>query len=92
MGLNPPERLISPKVTKFRVKLVAGRAEIKASARQPMEVLNIRGLNFRSPGDPVAVVAVNYGLNWGVPDPFWRFDYRKSKRRFKGATKKLKIR
>lgn len=66
-------------------------ADIEASALLPMRNLNICGRDFRVPGDPEAVLAVNYGLNWRVPDPFWRFDYRKSKRRFKGATKKLKI-
>lgn len=66
-------------------------ADVRASSLIPMGVLSIRGHDFRVPADPEAVLSVNYGINWRVPDPFWRFDYRKSKRRFKGVLKKLKI-
>ena len=33
-------------------------------------------------------LSVGYGPNWRVPDPFWRYDCRKSKRRFRQVLKK----
>ena len=65
-------------------------ADVDADALVPMGRLEIRGRAFAAPADPDAVLSVNYGENWRVPDPFWRFDYRKSKKRFGGILKKLK--
>jgi hypothetical protein len=55
-----------------------------------MGSITIRGRDFPIPADPNGVLSVNYGPNWRVPDPFWRFDYKKSKRRFGKMLKKLK--
>ena len=65
-------------------------ADIGEDALLPMAQLNVRGRDFPIPADPDAVLSVNYGPNWRVPDPFWRFDYRKSKHRFRQVLKKLK--
>ncbi len=65
-------------------------ADVSADAMLPMGTLEIRGREFAAPADPNAVLAVNYGDNWRVPDPYWRFDYRKSKKRFGAMLKKLK--
>jgi len=65
-------------------------ADISADALMPMGNLTVRGRDFPIPADPDAVLSVNYGDNWRVPDPFWRFDYKKSKRRFGKMLKKLK--
>ncbi len=66
-------------------------ADVKQTALSPLKTLTIRGQDFLIPADPDAILAVNYGPNWRVPDPFWRFDYAKCKKRFKGALKELKV-
>lgn len=65
-------------------------ADIDIAALLPMGSITIRGRDFPIPADPNGVMSVNYGPNWRVPDPFWRFDYKKSKRRFGKMLKKLK--
>ena len=56
----------------------------------PLGVLSIRERNFPVPSKPGEILQVNYGPNWKIPDPFWRFDYRRSKKRFGKMLKKLK--
>ncbi len=65
-------------------------ADVSADAMLPMGTLEIRGRTFAAPADPDAILAVNYGDSWRVPDPFWSFDYRESKKRFGAMLKKLK--
>ncbi len=65
-------------------------ADVTKDALLPMERINVRGRHFPIPANPDAVLTVNYGPNWRVPDPFWRFDYRKSEQRFRQALKKFK--
>ena len=60
-------------------------------ALMPLGQLKVAGLDFAVPADPEALLAVNYGPNWRVPDPFWRFDYRKAKSRFGPAMKAMKV-
>ena len=66
-------------------------ADVKQKSLAPLRPLSIRGRDFLVPADPDAILSVNYGPNWRVPDPFWRFDYAKCKKRFKGALKELKL-
>ncbi len=66
-------------------------ADVKQQALAPLKTLTIRGRNFPIPADPDAILSVNYGPNWRVPDPFWSFDYAKCKKRFRGALKELKL-
>lgn len=56
----------------------------------PLGQLRIRGQIFPIPSKTEVLLAVNYGENWRIPDPFWRFDYIKSKRRFGKFLKKIK--
>ncbi len=57
----------------------------------PLGQLRIRDQIFPIPSKPEELLAVNYGVNWQIPDPFWRFDYIKSKRRFGKFLKKIKL-
>jgi len=66
-------------------------ADVKLKSLIPLKTLSIRGRDFLIPADPDAILSVNYGPNWRVPDPFWRFDFAKCKKRFKGALKELKL-
>jgi hypothetical protein len=65
-------------------------ADVSIDALLPLGKLTIRDREFPVPADPDRVLVVNYGPNWRVPDPFWRFDYKKSKQRFGKMLKKLK--
>ncbi len=66
-------------------------ADVKLKSLTPLKTLSIRGRDFLIPADPDAILSVNYGPNWRVPDPFWRFDYANCKKRFKGTLKELKV-
>ena len=66
-------------------------ADVKFDSLAPLKTLSVRGREFSIPADPDAILSVNYGPNWRVPDPFWRFDYAKCKKRFRGALKELKL-
>ncbi|MCF6272618.1 MAG: LicD family protein [Rhodobacteraceae bacterium] len=66
-------------------------ADVKLKSLAPLKTLSIRGRDFLIPADPDAILSVNYGPNWRVPDPFWRFDFAKCKKRFRGALKELKL-
>jgi hypothetical protein len=65
-------------------------ADVSEQCLLPLKDFPIRGRIFKVPCDPESILSVNYGKNWRVPDPFWRFDYRYSKRRFGAFLKKLK--
>ena len=65
-------------------------ADVGAESVLPLQTLTVRGRDFAIPADPDAVLAVNYGPNWRVPDPFWRFDYTVSRKRFGATMKKFK--
>lgn len=65
-------------------------ADVSDSALLPLQSHEVRGRKFDIPADPNAILSVNYGENWRVPDPFWRFDYKKSHKRFGNFLKKLK--
>jgi hypothetical protein len=57
---------------------------------RPLKKLTVSGQDFAVPACPEALLAVNYGPNWRVPDPFWRFDYKLAKRRFGKVMKRMK--
>lgn len=65
-------------------------ADVGSEAVMPLGTLNIRGREFAIPADPDALLTINYGPNWRVPDPFWRFDMNRAQRRFKSALKNIK--
>jgi hypothetical protein len=64
--------------------------DVGKDALLPMAQLNVRGRNFLIPADPNAVLSVNCGPNWRIPDPFWSLDCNKTRRRFRSVLKKLK--
>ena len=64
--------------------------DVGEDALLPMAQLNVRGRNFLIPADPNAVLSVNCGPNWRIPDPFWSLDCNKMRRRFRSVLKKLK--
>lgn len=65
-------------------------ADVDQSALLPMGSIDVRKSQFPIPADPGRILSVNYGPNWMTPDPFWRFDYKTSKRRFRRMLKKLR--
>ncbi len=64
--------------------------DVSENALTPISSLEIRGRTFPIPAKPEEVLSINYGPNWRVPDPFWRFDYSVSRKRFATVLKKLK--
>jgi hypothetical protein len=64
--------------------------ECAASDLVPLGLMKIAGMDFAAPAAPESLLAINYGPNWRVPDPYWCFDYRRAKRLFKSAMKQMK--
>jgi hypothetical protein len=60
------------------------RGEASASALLPLAQRRIGGVDVPIPADPAALLAVNYGPSWQVPDPLFAFDWPAAHRRFAG--------
>jgi len=48
---------------------------VAASDILPLKTLNSHGYPIMLPAKPEALMALNYGENWEVPDPLWKFDW-----------------
>ena len=62
--------------------------DVDGAALEPLRQMTVRGTTFPVPNDPDRILAVNYGPNWRIPDPFWKFDFTAAHRRF-GTMRKL---
>jgi hypothetical protein len=58
-------------------------AQLGSSEIFPLDVINIEGHKFNIPRNPEACLKLNYGDQWRVPNPLWRFDWDKSNLLFK---------
>lgn len=67
-------------------------ADVGADAILPLADFPVRDVVLPVPADPDALLAVNYGPNWRVPDPFWTFDYRRARARFAPVRRLMKSR
>jgi len=65
--------------------------DVSESAFFPFKSLEIRGRFFPIPASPDEVLSINYGSDWRTPDPFWKFDYKASKKRFGNTMNNFKI-
>jgi hypothetical protein len=54
----------------------------------PLKKCARSGLNL--PAEPELMLAVNYGQNWHVPDPYFRFDWSRQKKKFAGFRRALR--
>lgn len=59
--------------------------DVEASDAVPIEWKAFRGEPIPLPRSPEKLLSVNYGPNWKIPDPYWRFDYKLSQKRFKNV-------
>lgn len=64
--------------------------DVPKIAALPIRTLTIRGNELPIPNDPESLLVANYTENWRKPDPFWRFDWSRAKRRFRKELVKLK--
>lgn len=48
---------------------------LSASKVLPLSRINFYGIDLNAPNDPEALLELNYGPNWRVPDPSFRFDF-----------------
>lgn len=59
--------------------------EVDQSQALPIKWEIYRSEALPLPRQPEKLLEVNYGPNWKIPDPYWRFDYKLSHKRFKGV-------
>ncbi|MCF6243624.1 MAG: DUF1796 family putative cysteine peptidase [Sulfurovum sp.] len=45
----------------------------------PLKKLKLYGVDISTPASPEKSLINNYGVNWEVPDPSWRFDWKAAK-------------
>lgn len=60
------------------------RGEASAEALLPLAHREVGGVSLPLPADPAALLAVNYGPSWQVPDPLFAFDWPRAHERFAG--------
>jgi hypothetical protein len=56
--------------------------ELPAAALLPLGQREVAGLSVAVPSDPEAMLEINYGPDWRVPDPTFRFAWRDARARF----------
>jgi len=49
--------------------------EVAASDVLPLQTMDSHGYPIILPAKPEALMVLNYGENWQVPDPLWKFDW-----------------
>ena len=64
--------------------------DVPASAALPVSYLKVRDQELPIPHDPELILYTNYSDSWKVPDPFWRFDWSRAKKRFRRELRDLK--
>ena len=64
--------------------------ELKASDLLPLRPINEKLSSVFLPANPEAFLEINYGSNWKIPDPSFRFDWNRAKQQFTIFTKTLK--
>ncbi|MDO7867658.1 LicD family protein [Nocardioides jiangxiensis] len=60
------------------------RGEVPGSALLPLEHVAVGGVTVPVAADPAALLAVNYGPDWQIPDPLFGFDWPRAHQRFAG--------
>ncbi|MBZ5739708.1 LicD family protein [Nocardioides mangrovi] len=55
---------------------------LPAEALVPLAAAEVAGHTFAVPRDPEALLELNYGPSWRVPDPLWSFDWEAARARF----------
>jgi hypothetical protein len=53
---------------------------VAASDVLPLKTLESHGYPFMMPANPEALMELNYGKSWKVPDPLWKFDWSHSRK------------
>lgn len=66
-------------------------ADLPETALKPLRTFQTeRGVTFAVPAEPEDILTVNYGPEWRIPQPFWRFDWERSRKRFASFLKRIK--
>lgn len=51
------------------------RNRVKQADVLPVSTVQISGVDLYIPNNPEALLKVNYGESWSIPDPLWEFDW-----------------
>jgi len=63
---------------------------LKEEDIRPLHQTNLYGELISIPCNVGAVLSTNYGKNWKIPDPTWRFDWKRANEEYQGKLISLK--